>query len=124
MGSGEAVDTIYIEELAVDAVIGVYAWEREVRQTLYLSLTMAADVAAAARGDDIARALDYSAVAARVTDFVSGSQFQLIETLAEQVAGLLREEFSVSWLRLRVSKPGAVINARDVGVVIERGTKP
>ncbi|MBN7797800.1 dihydroneopterin aldolase [Parahaliea mediterranea] len=117
------MDTVFIRELAVDTVIGVYGWERTVRQTLLLDLEMAWDNRPAAAGDELARALDYAAVAERITRFAAGSEFQLIETLAEQVAALVRAEFAVPWLRLRVCKPGAVAAARDVGVLIERGER-
>ena len=118
------MDIVFIQELRVDTVIGVYDWEREVRQPLLLDLEMACDNRLAAVADDVANALDYAAVSARLLEFVESSQFQLIETLAEQVAAIVREEFNVPWLRLRVCKPGAVAQAQGVGVSIERGTKP
>ena len=114
------MDTVFISELQIAAVIGVHPWEREVRQTLSLDLEMAADISTPARTDDVHDALDYQAVAERVTTLVEGSSFQLLETLAERVAELVLKEFAVSWLRLRVSKPGALPNANAVGVVIER----
>jgi len=117
------MDTVFIRELRLDTVIGVYPWEREVRQQLVLDLEMAWDNRAAAAGDDLERAVDYAAVAARVTHVVESSQLQLIETLAERIASVVREEFGVPWLRLRLCKPGAVSRARDVGVVIERGAR-
>ncbi len=113
------MDTVFISELQIAAVIGVHPWEREVRQTLSFDLEMAADISTPARSDDVHDALDYQAVAERVTTLVEGS-FQLLETLAERVAELVLKEFAVSWLRLRVSKPGALPNANAVGVVIER----
>jgi dihydroneopterin aldolase len=118
------VDTVYIEGLRADAMIGVYEWERTVRQTLVLDLELAADNRRAAGRDRVEDALDYAAVAGRVLAFVEGSDFRLIETLAEQVAELVMREFGVAWLRLRVSKPGAVMQARTVGVAIERGARP
>lgn len=117
------MDTVFVRELAVPTVIGVYDWERSVRQTLLLDLDMAWDNRPAAAGDDLDRALDYAAVSARIVEFAAGSQFRLIETLAEQVAALVMAEFGVAWLRLRVCKPGAVPAARDVGVLIERGER-
>lgn len=117
------MDTVFIRELRVDTVIGVYDWERSVRQTLLLDLEMAWDNRPAAAGDQLDRALDYAAVSARVADYLAGRNFQLIETLAERVAALVMEEFAVPWLRLRVCKPGAVSAARDVGVLIERGRR-
>lgn len=116
-------DIVFIRELRIDTVIGVYDWERKVQQTLLLDLDMAADTAAGAASDDVADALDYSAVSNRLRAYAATHSVQLVETLAERFACLLREEFSVSWLRLRLCKPGAVAGARDVGVIIERGER-
>jgi 7,8-dihydroneopterin aldolase/epimerase/oxygenase len=118
------VDIIFVRDLKVDAVIGVYEWERTIRQQLSFDLEMAADIGPAAASDNVADALDYSAVAARLIEFVSTSEFKLIEALAEQCAQIVLKEFGVPWLRLRVVKPGAVMAARDVGVLIERGALP
>jgi dihydroneopterin aldolase len=118
------MDVVFVRELRIDTIIGVYDWERRVRQTVVLDLEMAVDNRRAAANDDIEDTLDYAAVSARILEFVRGSEFQLIETMAEQVAALVREEFGVPWLRLRLSKPGAVVQARDVGILIERGEQP
>ncbi|MCB1648619.1 MAG: dihydroneopterin aldolase [Pseudomonadales bacterium] len=118
------MDIVYIQDLGIETVIGVYDWERECRQTVRLSLEMASDIRAAAAQEDLSQTLDYHAIAERLSAFVQASEFQLIETLAEEVAALLMREFGVRWLRLQVSKPGAVPAARDVGVRIERGEKP
>lgn len=115
------MDIIYLHDLRIDTVIGVFDWERRVRQTVSLDLDMAADIRRAAESDDIGHTLDYKAVAKRLIAFVGESEFQLVETLAEKVAGILLEEFSIPWVRVRVNKTGAVRGARDVGVVIERG---
>lgn len=115
------MDIVFIKDLRVDTVIGVYDWERAIRQTVSLDLEMHCDVAAAAKSDSIDDALDYKAVAKRLIAFVGESQFQLVETLAERCAAIVLEEFSVDWLRLRIAKPGAVRGSREVGVVIERG---
>jgi len=115
------MDIIYLHDLRIDTVIGVFDWERRVRQTVSLDLDMAADIRRAAESDDIEHTLDYKAVAKRLIAFVGESEFQLVETLAEKVAGILLEEFSIPWVRVRVNKTGAVRGARDVGVVIERG---
>ena len=117
------MDIIYIRDLRIEAVIGVFAWEREVRQVISLDLDMAFDMAAVA-DDDAGSVLDYKAVAKRLIAFTQDSRFHLVETLAAQIAALVREEFGVAWLRLRVSKPGALRGARDAGVVIERGVPP
>ena len=118
------MDRVFIRELRVDTVIGVYDWERLIRQTVVLDLEMATDNRRAAASDQVEDALDYASVSERLIAFIEDSEFQLIETLAEQAAELVLKEFSVPWLRLRLSKPGAVSAARDVGVLIERGTEP
>lgn len=113
-------DVVFIRGLRVEAVIGVHAWERAIRQVLVLDLEMQSDVRAAARHDRIADALDYEAVAGRVRALAQASSFQLVESLAECIATVLLKEFGIAWLRLRLAKPGAVDGAQDVGVLIER----
>lgn len=117
-------DLVFVRGLALDTVIGVYGWEREVRQRLVVDIEMAWDTAPAAASDDVEHALDYAAVSAALRDFAAGQSFQLIEALAEALAALIMRDFGVAWLRLRLGKPGAVVEARDVGVVIERGVRP
>lgn len=118
------MDIVYIRELKIQTVIGILDWERAIKQSVVLDLEMASDIRPAATSESIADALDYSAVADRITRFIEGSRFLLVETMAEQVASIVLEEFGVPWLRLRLSKPGAVRGARDVGILIERGVKP
>ena len=117
-------DIVYIHGLRVEAVIGIHAWERHVRQELAIDLEMAWDTARAAAGDAIAGALDYQHVAERVNLLVAGQACGLVETLAERIAQALRAEYGLPWLRVKIGKPGAVPAARDVGVIIERGTRP
>ncbi len=118
------MDIVFIRELRADTVIGVYDWERGIRQTVVLDLELATDNRRAAASDQIGDTLDYAALCTRLLSFIEGSDFQLIETMAEQVAAIVIEEFGVPWLRLQLTKPGAVVQARDVGVVIERGEQP
>jgi dihydroneopterin aldolase len=118
------MDTVFISELRADTVIGVYDWERRIRQTVVLDLELASDNRRAAASDRIEDAIDYAAISGRVLSFIEAGEFQLIETLAEQVAAIILEEFAVPWLRLRLAKPGAVAQAREVGVLIERGERP
>ena len=118
------MDIIYLRDLRIDAVIGIYDWERRMKQTVILDLEMAADIGKAASSDDIADALNYKAVARRLIRFVEESEFKLVETLAERIAGIVLSEFDVPWCRLRLNKKGALRYVRDVGVVIERGQKP
>lgn len=117
------MDIIYLNNLQVDAVIGIYDWERRTRQRLILDIEIGVDIRGAARTDNIDDTLNYKAVAKRVIAFVSDSRYQLVETLAENIAAVILEEFSVPWCRLRLNKQGAVKGVRDVGVVIERGTR-
>ncbi len=119
-----AMDLVLIESLGVDTVIGVYDWERTITQRLVLDLELATDIRPAAADDDIAQTLDYAAISERVEAFAADHDFALVETFAERLAGMLREEFSIPWLRLSVRKPGAVPSASAVGVRIERGTRP
>ena len=116
------MDIVYIGDLRIDTIIGIYDWEREVRQTISLDLEMGTDIRKAAETDDIQYALDYKAVSKRLIDFIEGSEFLLVETMAEQVADIVRQEFYVPWLKLRIGKPGAIRGARDVGIIIERGS--
>jgi dihydroneopterin aldolase len=118
------MDIVFLRDLRIDTVIGIYGWERRIRQTLVFDLEMSADVARAAASDDIADTLNYKAVAKRLTEFVSESEFLLVETLAERCAEIVREEFGVRWVRLALNKKGAVRGATDVGVIIERGERP
>lgn len=114
------MDTIFIRDLKVDTVIGIYDWERQIRQTVIFDLEMATDCARAAATDSVDQALNYKSVARRLQSFVEASDFQLVETLAEKAAAMIIEEFDVPWLRLKLNKRGALRGAVDVGVVIER----
>jgi len=117
------VDIIFISELAVETIIGVYDWEREIKQPVLFDIEMSGDCARAAATDAVGDTLNYKDVAKAVIGFVEKSECQLVETLAEQVAALILAEFNVQWLRLRVNKRGAIRGATGVGVVIERGRK-
>lgn len=115
------MDKIFLTDLTVDAVIGIYDWEREIKQTLHIDLEMAADIRRAAASDAIDDTVNYKAIAKRLLAFTEASEFQLVETLAETLAGIITDEFGVPWVKVRINKKGAVRHARDVGVVIERG---
>ena len=117
------MDIIFLNDLRIETTIGIHEWERRIRQTVALDIEMATDAARAAASDRIEDALDYTAVSQRVIEFVSTSEFQLVETLADRVASIIRDEFSVPWLRLRLNKRYAIEGAADVGVVIERGER-
>jgi dihydroneopterin aldolase len=117
------VDRIFLRDLKVETVIGIYEWERRIRQIVSLDLELATDVRRAARDDSIDSALNYKQIAKRLIAFVAESKFQLVESLAEAVAGIIVTEFSVAWVRVSVAKPGAIEGSRSVGVTIERTTE-
>ena len=117
------MDIVYIRELEVKTIIGIYDWEREQKQVVSINLEMASDIRKSADSDSIEHALDYKAVAKRLIDFVENSQFFLVETLAEKIAEIILNEFGASWVKLQLGKPGAVTGSKDVGVIIERDTK-
>ena len=114
------MDKVFIEALEIECVIGIYDWERKIRQPVVLDIEMAFDNRVPAATDAIADTLDYKAVSKRLIQFVGESEFGLVETLAERCAAIVLEEFGVAALSLRVAKPGAVRGARAVGVKIER----
>ncbi len=117
------MDIVYIRGLEIETVIGIYDWERKIKQTVSIDLEMGNDIRKAAQADEIEHALDYKAVSKRLISFVEESEYQLIETMAEKIAEIVRNEFEVVWLRLRLGKPGAVTGSKDVGVIIERGVR-
>ena len=117
------MDIIFLRDLKIETIVGIYDWERKVKQTVILDLEMATDVKKAASTDKIEDALDYKAIAKRLISFVGESEFELVETLAERIAEIILIEFDISWLRLSLNKIGAIRGAKDVGVVIERGKK-
>ena len=116
----KSMDIIFIRELKVETVIGVYKWERKIKQPILIDLEMAVDIRKAAQSDDLNDTVDYKVVAARITDLIHSSECHLLEYLAEHIAEALQKEFSISWLKLRISKPDALAQAAAVGVMIER----
>ena len=118
------MDIVFIEALEVETVIGIYDWERNIRQKVVLDIEMAFDNRKPAASDKIEDTVNYKSVSKRLIAFIEASRFELVETLAEQCAAIIRDEFGVPWVRLKLSKPGAVTGAKSVGVTIERGAKP
>ncbi|HTD29337.1 MAG TPA: dihydroneopterin aldolase [Xanthomonadaceae bacterium] len=114
------MDKVFIAGLEVETVIGIYDWERKIRQPLVFDIEMAFDNRVPAATDDIVDTLDYKAISKRLIAFVSESSFGLVETLAERCAEMILAEFPVARLRLKLSKPGAVRGATAVGVIIKR----
>ena len=117
------MDIVFINDLRIETIIGIYDWERKVKQTISLDLEMGTDIRKSAATDAIDDTLNYKAVAKRLIAFVGESEYQLVETLAEKIADIVLSEFDVRWLKLTVHKPGAVRGSRDVGVTIERGSR-
>ena len=117
------MDKIFLHALKAEAIIGIYDWERQVKQMVIVDLEMNGSVRKAAQSDSIDDTLNYKRVAKRILAFIEASQYHLVETLTEQIAMLLLAEFNLTWVRVSLSKPGAVRNSRDVGVIIEREAK-
>ena len=117
------MDIVFITDLRIETIIGIYDWERKVKQTISLDLEMGADIRKSAETDAIEDTLNYKAVAKRLISFVGESEYQLVETLAEKIAAIVLTEFSVPWIKLTVHKPGALRGSRDVGILIERGSR-
>ena len=117
------MDIIFLSGLTTECIIGIWDWERRVKQKVVVDLEMGADIRRAAATDHIDDTLDYKRVAKRLLQFVGDSQFQLVETLAERIAELVITEFAVPWVRVRLNKQGAIRGSRDVGILIERSLK-
>lgn len=118
------MDIVFIRDLQVETVIGIYDWERKIKQTISIDIDMATDINKAANSDNIDDTLSYKTVAKRLIGFIEESEYELVESLAEKICAIVRDEFKVPWVRLTLNKPGAVSGSRSVGVIIERGQKP
>lgn len=123
MKNPTVADTIFLHDLRIKTIVGIWEWERRIRQTVSIDLEMGADIRNAARTDRIEDALDYKQIAKRVQQFVEDSSYRLVETLAENIATVVLREFDVPWISVRVNKPGAIRGSRDVGVIIQRERK-
>ncbi|MDX5628831.1 MULTISPECIES: bifunctional dihydroneopterin aldolase/7,8-dihydroneopterin epimerase [unclassified Brenneria] len=117
------MDIVFIEELTVITTIGVYDWEQTIRQKLVFDIEMGWDNRQAAGSDDVNDCLSYADVSDAVITLVEGQRFALVERVAEEVATMLMQRFAIPWLRIKLCKPGAVAQARQVGVIIERGKR-
>lgn len=118
------MDIVFIEQLSVITTIGVYDWEQTIEQKLVFDIEMAWDNRRAAKSDDVNDCLSYADISEAVVTHVESGQFALVERVAEEVADILLRRFNSPWIRLKVSKPGAVARAANVGVIIERGNNP
>lgn len=117
------MDRIFITGLSVKTIIGIYDWERTVRQRVVLDLEMSANIAKAAKAEDVDSTLNYKTLSDTLVKFIENSEFQLIETMAEEVCKMIRQDFGVVWVKLTLHKPDALDGDTDVGVIIERGAK-
>jgi len=116
-------DIIFINELRIETVIGIFDWEREIKQPVILDIELATDIRKAAESDHIDDTIDYKALTKDLIAFVEASEFQLVERLAEEICKLVMNQFGVPWMRLRLNKKGALRGATDVGILIERGSR-
>lgn len=117
------MDIVFIEQLNVITTIGAYDWEQTIKQKLVFDIEMAWDNRKSAASDDVNDCLSYADVSDAVIEHVSSQNFALVERVAEEVAALLLTRFNSPWVRIKLSKPGAVAQAANVGVVIERGKR-
>ena len=115
------MDKVFIEQLEVITTIGVYDWEQSIKQKLILDIEMAHDNRVAGKSDNVVDALDYAKVSSAVLYHIESGRFLLVERVAEEVAELIMSQFAVPWVKIRLTKPGAVVQASGVGVIIERG---
>ena len=114
------MDIIFIKQLKIDTVIGIYDWEKKIRQTITLDIEMSADIRQSAQTDDIKHTVDYKAVSKRLINFVQKSEFNLVETLAERISEIIRNEFGIAWVKLTLNKGAVLTGASGVGIIIER----
>ena len=117
------MDIVYIRDLRIDAVIGIYEWEKRIKQQININIEMGWDNSVPAASDDIKDTLNYKASAKLIKDLVNSTKYELVETLAEKIAELLLKEMKIPWVKVQVGKPMAVTDSKEVGVIIERGQK-
>jgi 7,8-dihydroneopterin aldolase/epimerase/oxygenase len=117
------MDNLSINQLKVLTTIGIYSWEQAIRQPLLLDLQLGCDLRPAALEDNLQLSINYEAVAASVTSYLQQNCFLLIERVAERVAEQLLQQFPLDWIKITVTKPGALADALSVGVTIERHSR-
>ena len=116
-----SMDIVYLYGLRLETIIGIWEWERQVKQTLIVDLDLGTDVSRAGRSDAIEDTVDYKSVAGRLAKLAEENNFFLVEALAENISEILIAEYGIEWVRIRINKQGALSDVRDVGVIIERG---
>jgi len=117
------IDTVLIESYEVEASIGVFDWEKEIKQRLLFDLKLFGDFSKACQTDDINDAVNYAAVCSEIDSIIEYQHYELLEFLAEKISQHLLNEFSLDHLELTIRKPGAVPRAANVGVHIKRGKR-
>ena len=115
------MDRIFLSEMKIDTTVGIWEWEKRIKQQVIIDIEMSANIKKAAATDQIEDTLNYKAVAKSVRKLVEESSFQLVETMAEKISELVIGEHNVSWVKVRVNKPGAIRGSKGVGIIIERG---
>jgi dihydroneopterin aldolase len=118
------MDKVFIKGLSIQTTIGFFEWEKQIKQTLVIDLSMAWDTSKAAENDELDKTLDYADISISIEKFANNNPVDLLETLAERMASFLINTYNIPWLSLQIGKPGAVHNAQTVGVSIERGKMP
>lgn len=118
------MDLIFLHEVRVQAVLGVPDWERMASQTILLDIELAMPHSRSCITDDIEDTIDYGEIVTRVRAHLAQQPYHLVEALAENIAGIIMQEFSSPWVKVRVAKPGILPGVKQLGVVIERGQKP
>ena len=113
-------DRIYGEDLRVKGTIGIFDWEKKIKQEISLSYEIDHDNLSASKEDKIEATTDYKTITKKIISFIEENKFELVETFAEKIAEMVIKDFDVNWIKLRVSKPGALRFSKDVGVIIER----
>ena len=114
------MDIIYLHGIKLETVIGVWNWERQIKQRLALDIDLGTDTQAAGQSDELTDTVNYHAVAASIRETAGSRQFELVEALAEAIVARVFDDFPVTWVRLKINKQGAVRGVRNVGIVIER----
>lgn len=116
-------DTISIHELRLEAIIGLFPWERIVKQTILVDIDAVVDFQSAVEADDFTKTVDYAAICQAIKNIIEQSQFNLIETLAHKISLEILEQFHVDRVRVSVKKLDVIANVESVGVTIERHAK-
>ncbi len=116
-------DVIFIKGLKADTIIGIYDWEKKIRQDIVLDLKIAVDIKKASMLDDIEHTLNYKSISKKLVKYIKESKIELVETLAENICNVVLAECNVKWVKLKLNKGKALSDADNVGVIIKRYKK-